>query len=78
MKILFIPAKRDFARFIPLGVAYLAAFLEKEGHNVKVYDELPHSKPLKDYLEEFKPEVVGISCMTSTYEKARILAKEVK
>jgi anaerobic magnesium-protoporphyrin IX monomethyl ester cyclase len=78
MKVLLIPTKKDFARFIPLGVAYLAGFLEKEGHDVRVYDELPHSKPLKDILEEFKPEIVGISCMTATYEKARSLAKEVK
>jgi len=78
MRILLIPAKRDFARFIPLGVAYLAAFLEKEGYEVKVYDELPHSELLGKVLQDFKPEAVGISCMTAAYEKAKTLAKEVK
>jgi len=78
MKVLLIPVRRDFAKFLPLGVAYLAAFLEREGYNVKVYDESPNSQPLRNFLEEFKPDIVGISCMTSTYEKSRQFAKEVK
>ena len=78
MKILLIPAKRDFARFIPLGVAYLAAYLEREGHNIKVYDELPDSRPLRDFLTEFQPDAVGISSMTATFGKAENFAKEVK
>jgi anaerobic magnesium-protoporphyrin IX monomethyl ester cyclase len=78
MKILLASARRDFARFIPLGVAYLAGFLEKEGHQVKIYDELPHTKPFLELLKEFAPEVVGISCMTATYGKAEALAREVK
>ncbi|MEK9135215.1 MAG: radical SAM protein [Patescibacteria group bacterium] len=77
-KVLLIPAKRDFARFIPLGVAYLAAYLEREKYDVKVYDELPDSVPFKEFLKEFKPDVVGISCMTATFGKAENLAKEVK
>jgi len=78
MKVLLIPVRRDFARFLPLGVAYLAAFLEREGYDVKVYDESPNSQPLRNFLEEFRPDIVGISCMTSTYEKSRQFAKEVK
>jgi len=78
MKILLTSARRDFARFIPLGIAYLAAFLEKEGHNVRVYDELPHAKTFKSQLEEFKPDVVAVSCMTATFGRAESLAKETK
>jgi anaerobic magnesium-protoporphyrin IX monomethyl ester cyclase len=78
MKILLTSARRDFARFIPLGVAYLASFLEKEGHNVRVWDELPHAKPFRNLLEEFNPDIVGVSCMTATLSRAEDLAKEVK
>ena len=78
-KILLMAAKMDFARFIPLGVAYIAAYCEKEGYNVQIYDEIPDShKTLSDTLKSYKPDVVGISCMTATYTRARNYAKEIR
>ena len=74
-KVLLMAAKMDFARFIPLGIAYIAAYCEKEGYNVQVYDEIPDSnKTLSDTLISFKPDVIGISCMTATYTRARSYA----
>lgn len=78
-KVLLLAAKMDFARFIPLGIAYVAAYCEREGHTVQVYDELPESHTsLADTVRAFKPDVVGISCMTATYTKACQYAREIR
>lgn len=57
----------------PMGPAYIAAVLEKAGHEVKILDCLalswrkksrylsPGTEFIKNYLLDFKPEIVGIS-----------------
>ncbi len=53
----------------PLGLCYIAAVLEKHGHEVKIFD-LAHDKRLKglnsaeQLIRQEKPDVVGISCLT--------------
>ncbi len=69
----------------PLGLAYIASVLEKEGYSVKILDchaegidELRNlgkgiyrrgisEAKIKEYLYRVKPDIVGISCMFSTY-----------
>ncbi|MFH2058485.1 MAG: radical SAM protein [Pseudomonadota bacterium] len=79
MKVMLMAAKMDFARFIPLGIAYLAAYCEREGHTVQIFDELPGNFPnLKERLMAFKPDIIGVSCMTATYSKACEYAMEIR
>lgn len=66
----------------PLGVAYLAAVLRREGVEVDILDSTFWSRPLDKYRRAFRAgryDLVGISCMTSmvrdAFEVAR-LAKE--
>lgn len=78
-KILLTSAKLDYARFISLGIAYIAAYLERVGYEVRIYDEVPNSlRTLTDVLKEFQPDVIGISCLTATFSRACEYAKEVK
>ncbi len=54
----------------PLGLAYLAAVLEKDAHRVKIIDAnilgiLPPEMPL--HLS-FKPDLVGISVNSISYQ----------
>lgn len=58
-----------------LGLAYIAAILEKDGHSVKIIDGpalatvLRYSfKDLEKDLKEFHPKVIGISGLTSQRE----------
>ncbi len=57
----------------PLGLAYLAAVLEREGIEIKVLDcpicNINHDK-LKTEIASFKPTLVGISSMTPTIQSA--------
>jgi anaerobic magnesium-protoporphyrin IX monomethyl ester cyclase len=64
----------------PLGLAYLAAVLEKEGIDVSITDG---SRGLSlaqvmDELKEYEPDVVGISCTTPTFLDAIGLAEAVR
>lgn len=81
MKILFISpiivrAKTD----PPLGLCYLQACLDKAGYtDSKIIDENSYDK-VKEVIENYRPDIVGISCFTvhrgSSYKIAK-LAKEI-
>ena len=69
--------------FPPLGLAYMAAVLEQNDVEVRIFDcpvcEIDHEK-LRAELDSFQPTVVGISSMTPTIEsalKSARVAKEV-
>lgn len=55
--------------YLPIGLAYLAAVLEKNEHEVEVIDcpalRIDHEK-LKTKIASIKPEMVGITSMTPT------------
>src|SRR3989338_6084926 len=62
----------------PLGIAYIAAVLEKDKHTVKIIDG-PAMATILDYsfselekdIQEFQPEVIGLSASTSQIEYAK-------
>ncbi|MEK6622530.1 MAG: cobalamin-dependent protein, partial [Planctomycetota bacterium] len=61
----------------PLGIAYLAANLEKSGFAVKAIDMFDFSwDEVRKTLEDERPDVVGITCLTeqraSPHETARL------
>lgn len=70
----------------PLGVAYIAAVLEKDGHEVKIIDGPAWAtvfgygfEELEKDIKDFKPDVIGVSASTSQIEhakKAISIAKE--
>jgi anaerobic magnesium-protoporphyrin IX monomethyl ester cyclase len=65
----------------PLGLAYLAAVLEKEEYQVKIIDAPPLGYSLEKVMDEilsFKPDYIGISAVTPTYYKAKLLAERLK
>ena len=68
-------------RFQPIGLAYVAAALEKAGFHVEMLDNYLLEKPI-DYVKlEIKkhcPEIVGITCSSATYQRCIETAKAVK
>jgi anaerobic magnesium-protoporphyrin IX monomethyl ester cyclase len=68
-------------RLPPLGIAYVAAALEKAGHQVQIIDNYLLEKLLdqiKHEIEKLQPEIVGIACGSVTYQKTVDTAKAVK
>ena len=65
----------------PLGLAYLAAVLAREGITVKMTDFVvtPLSKErLQAVISDFKPDMAGITAVTMTLKNAIEIMKDVK
>ena len=65
----------------PLGLAYVAAVLEKNGFQVEIYDNYLLERPTEEVESEIakrSPEIVGITCSSLTYSRCIELAKAVK
>ena len=65
-------------KHIPLGLGYLAAMLERAGHQVQIYDAVVEDEPLGDILERGKFEVVGVSSTTPLINEAWEAARQAK
>src|SRR3972149_5959480 len=68
-------------RIPPLGLAYIAAVLEKEGFEVEILDNYMLNKPIEDVklqVKKLNPEIVGITCSSNTYQRCVETAKAVK
>lgn len=65
----------------PLGLLYIASYLEKNGVSVKVFDIRAENLSLRRVLGKIKketPKVVGLSAMTPSIRSAVELAGEIK
>ena len=64
-----------------IGLAYLAAVLEKEGHSVMVIDCPPQHLTyghIDQELSRFQPDIVGITSVTATFNSALKVAQNTK
>ncbi len=69
----FLPGVMRHPPNIPLGLAYLTAVAEKNGHEVKVVDCLPDNmdnNQLAKQVADFKPDIIGVTSATSTSQSA--------
>jgi len=65
----------------PLSLSYLASVLIQEGIEVKILDFLVtqyHPRKLRRELEEYRPQLVGATCVTLNYPTARRMLKVCK
>ena len=65
----------------PLSLSYLAGVLKQEGIEVKILDFLVthyHPGKLRRELEEYRPQLVGATCVTLNYPIARRMLKVCK
>ena len=68
-------------RVPPLGLAFVAAALEKDGFQVEMLDNYLLNKPIGDVkqtVRRLSPEIVGIGCSSNTYQRCVETAKAVK
>ncbi len=66
---------------IPMGLAYIAGTLEKNGYEVQVLDLLVSRESkdkVKRKLEQFQPDFVGTTCVTVNYHIASDILKYCK
>lgn len=81
MRVLLIHAKCPCEEIshkqIPLGIMYIAAFIEKK-HEVQIYDEPVEIRKLDEVIAIFKPQVIGISFTTQSSVRAYEIAIKYK
>ncbi len=68
-------------KLAPLGLAYVAAALEKNGYPVEIYDNYLLGRSMEEIKAEIRkrqPEIVGITCSSLTYSRCVEMAKAVK
>ena len=66
---------------IPLGLLYIAAVLEKAGHEVRVFDPNLHNTPLPELINQIKsyePELIGLTTVTPTFNTAQKITFELR
>ena len=94
MKILLVhpPAMEVYGRFkpaaklaaqpqMPLGILYIGAVLEQNGHQVEIIDsDVDHMGPVEivEYVDRNHPDVVGVTATTPMYPGARQILSSVK
>ena len=65
----------------PLGLAYIAAVLEKAGHQVKIIDcdvEDNYEEKILSLTKEWQPQIVGFYAMTWSFRLAKNIADKIK
>lgn len=76
-----VKSKVKFGHAPPLGLGYIASYLERDGHVVKILDasalELDMEGTL-DAIDVFDPDLVGITVLTNYADVAKSLATGIK
>jgi anaerobic magnesium-protoporphyrin IX monomethyl ester cyclase len=77
MRILLVVYDNDsYIHWFPQGLAYIAAVLVREGHEVEVYSQDMHHYPeehLTEYLNSNKFDVIGLSFIAGYYQYKKAL-----
>ncbi|RJR21786.1 MAG: B12-binding domain-containing radical SAM protein, partial [Nitrospiraceae bacterium] len=67
----------NYIHSFPQGLAYVAAVLRREGHEVEVYSQDQHHYPdshLTKFLDKNKFDVIGVSIIAGYYQYRKLLS----
>lgn len=62
----------------PLGLMYIAAVAREAGYDVQFMDADPDEMDIPDRVRRFAPDLIGLSFLTTEFEKACILSHKLK
>lgn len=70
---------RMIPAFVPHGLLYIASFAIKSGYGVVIYDRNVETSTIEDALKKFRPQVVGMGCLTGTViDDAVAVSKQIR
>ncbi len=84
MKVLLIYPNINSQVGFNFGVVFISAVLKKHGHETKLInlneklDKLPDDKEIQRTIEEYNPQLIGFSAVTTQYQYALKIAKSIK
>ena len=77
MRVLLVVYDNDsYIHWFPQGLAYIAAVLLREGHEVEIYNQDMHHYPeehLTNYLDHHKFDAIGVSIIAGYYQYKKLL-----
>lgn len=76
-----VKQKVRFGFMPPLGIGYIAAYLERDGHEVAILDATAEELSIDetvDRIEAYGARLVGLSTLTNYADHAKILAAAIK
>lgn len=65
-----------YINVFPMGIAYIATVLLRDGYDVEIYNQDVHHWPdeqLKEYLDHNKFDVIGVSVIAGYYQYGKLL-----
>ena len=62
----------------PMGLGFIASFLERHGHEVRICDNYLAPLPMESEIEEFRPDIIGLYMHSPGYYSACDLIDELK
>lgn len=71
----------DWYRHLPLGIAYISAYLECNGFDCKIFDASFHSWSEEELLcrvINYRPDIIGLTAMTHEIIQAAHIASQLK
>ncbi len=80
MKVALIhpPSENQSSKVPPLGLAYITAVLKRKKIEAKIIDLNVENTPLRRYLSNEKPEIIGISSFLTNARQALEIAEQTK
>src|SRR3989338_4161172 len=81
MRVVLINMRTSYIMSIPFGITYLGAVLREHGYEVKLYDVYPDddtNKIIKELLDSFIPDLIGISVLTTNFFSAKSFISDLK
>jgi radical SAM superfamily enzyme YgiQ (UPF0313 family) len=84
MRVLFVYPNRDTQLGFNHGLASLSAVLKWDGHETRLVNineklpPVPTPETIWETIREWKPGLVGFSCLSQQYDEARAIAKRLR
>ena len=64
--------------FPPVGLTYLAGYLRQYEHQMAIYDFQVEERDFNYFIQDFQPDLVGITCQTALFFNTLKLAEKIK
>ena len=64
--------------FPPIGLTYIASYLRDRGVDVAIFDCQVHDKAIESVVDDFHPDIIGITCQTSLVYSTIELSRKLK
>lgn len=78
MRFTFIHCRAIDSTMAPLGILYMATLLKERGHKVQTLDPWAHDHSFLHKIVDFKPDMVGLSFLTTQYRRAKEMLTEIR